>query len=278
MFAVIQEIEIKKPSKGNAKSLEVYESRFTIGGVEYCYYRYRKSNECFERPIRKAYRISVRESFRKDGKVRQKQVSICTIRYYDVIDFGDWIGDYVRGDLKAKADILGITEEELTNIIYEKWQPVADQIKAEYEQTEEYRVTKEHDRIIREWTEKREAFSNKYGVDQGEYSRCYDVFGTLRNPEYLEKIKADYKARKEYEKQSQEYQRSYYDNFYSNYSNNENSSYAGIFSSNYTNEDKETLKRFYRVLSKKFHPDANPDTDTSKQMQLLNRLKNDWGL
>lgn len=26
MFAVIQEIEIKKPSKGNAKSLEVYES------------------------------------------------------------------------------------------------------------------------------------------------------------------------------------------------------------------------------------------------------------
>ncbi len=210
MFAVIQEVKTKKPSKGNAKSLETYESSFTAGGMEYCYYRYRKSDDCFERPIRKAYRISVRESFRKDGKVRQKQVSICTICYYDVIEFGDWIGDYVRGDLKAKADILGITEEELTNIIYEKWQPVADQIKAEYEQTEEYRVTKEHDRIIREWTEKREAFSNKYGVDQGEYSRCYDVFGTLRNPEYLEKIKADYKARKEYEKQSQEYQRSYY--------------------------------------------------------------------
>ncbi len=175
MFAVIQEVKTKKPSKGNAKSLETYESSFTAGGMEYCYYRYRKSDDCFERPIRKAYRISVRESFRKDGKVRQKQVSICTICYDDVIEFGDWIGDYVRGDLKAKADILGITEEELTNIIYEKWQPVADQIKAEYEQTEEYRVTKEHDRIIREWTEKREAFSNKYGVDQGEYSRCYDV-------------------------------------------------------------------------------------------------------
>ena len=86
------------------------------------------------------------------------------------------------------------------------------------------------------------------------------------------------KARKEYEKQSQEYQRSYYDNFYSNYSNNKNSSYAGIFSSNYTEEEKKIFKEFYRTLSKKFHPDANPDMDTSRQMKLLNRLKSDWGV
>lgn len=276
MFAVIQEIKTKKPSKGNSKSLEVYESWFNVNGVEYCYYRYRKSDDCFERPIRKAYRISIRESFRKDGKVRQKQVSICTIRYYGVIDWGDWIGDYVRGNLEAKADILGITEEELTDIIYEKWQPVVDRIRAEYEQTEEYRVTKEHDRIIREWTEKREAFANKYGVDQDEYSRCYDVFGTLRNLEHLEKIKSDCKARKEYEKRSREYQRSYYDDFRNNHNNTGSSSYGGIFSNNYTSEDKETLKQFYRILSKKFHPDANPDMDTSRQMQLLNRLKSEW--
>lgn len=36
------------------------------------------------------------------------------------------------------------------------------------------------------------------------------------------------------------------------------------------------MKQFYRELSKKFHPDANPDTDTSQQMQLLNQLKNEW--
>ena len=54
MFAVIQEVKTKKPSKGNAKSLETYESSFTAGGMEYCYYRYRKSDDCFERPIRKA--------------------------------------------------------------------------------------------------------------------------------------------------------------------------------------------------------------------------------
>lgn len=278
MFAVIQEVETKKPSKGNAKSLEVYESCFTVNGTEYCYYRYRKSDDRFERPIRKAYRISVRESFRKDGKVRQKQVSICTIRYYDVIDCGDWIGDYVRGNLKAKADILGITEEELTNIIYEKWQPVADQIKAEYKQTEECRVTEEHNRIIREWTEKREAFAKEYGVNQDEYDKCYDVFGTLRNPEYLEKIKSDHEARKEYEKRSRKYHRSYQEHFHSNHNNDGSGSYAGMSSSNYTREDKETLKQFYRILSKKFHPDANPDMDTSRQMKLLNHLKSEWGV
>lgn len=276
MFAVIQEVETKKPSKGNAKSLEVYESCFTVNGTEYCYYRYRKSDDRFERPIRKAYRISVRESFRKDGKVRQKQVSICTIRYYDVVDFGDWIGDYVRGNLKAKADILGITEEELTNIIYEKWQPVVDRIKAEYKQTEECRVTEEHNRIIREWTEKREAFAKEYGINQDEYDKCYDVFGTLRNPEYLEKIKSDHKARKEYEKKSREYRRSYQEHFHSNHNSDGSGSYAGISSGNYTREDKEMLKQFYRVLSKKFHPDANPDMDTSRQMKLLNRLKSEW--
>lgn len=278
MFAVIQEIETKKPSTGNAKSLEVYKSRFTVNGTECCYYRYQKSADRFERPIRKAYRISVRESFRKDGKVRQKQVSICTIGYYEVVDFGDWIGDYVRGSLKVKADALGITEKELCDMIYEKWQPVVDRIKAEYEQTEENAVTQEHNRIVAEWTERRRAFAKKYGVDQDEYSKIYDVFGTLHNPQYLEKIKFDYKARKEYEKKSREYRRSYHDNFHSNHNSDGSSSYAGISSSNYTSEDKETLKQFYRVLSKKFHPDANPGTDTSKEMKLLNRLKSDWGV
>lgn len=276
MFAVIQEVETKKTSKGNAKSLEVYESCFTVNGTEYCYYRYRKSDDRFERPIRKAYRISVRESFRKDGKVRQKQISICTIGYYDVVDFGGWIGDYVRGSLKVKADALGITEKELGDMIYEKWQPVVDRIKAEYEQTEEYAASQEHSRIIKAWTEKREAFARKYDVNQDEYDKCCDVFGTLRNPVYLAKIKSDYEARKRYEKKSWEYRRSYQEHFHSNHNSDGSGSYAGISSGNYTREDKEMLKQFYRVLSKKFHPDANPDMDTSRQMKLLNRLKSEW--
>ena len=276
VFVVIQEIKTKKPSKGKAKSLEVYESRFTANGIEYCYYRFQKSEKCFERPIKKAYRISIHKSYREQGKVKKKQVVICTINYYDIVDGFNWFGDYVRGGLEVKAEALGLTEEELCEMVEEKLQPMIDQIEAEYKQTEEYAAIQEHDRIIAEWGEKRRAFAKEYGVDQDEYDRCFDVFGVLRNPEYLKKIKTDCEARKEYERQSQKWKRSYYENYHNNYNNDKNSSYAGIFSGNYTSEDKAILKQFYRTLSKKFHPDANPNIDTSKQMQLLNRLKREW--
>ncbi len=32
------------------------------------------------------------------------------------------------------------------------------------------------------------------------------------------------------------------------------------------------------MLSRKFHPDLNPDRDTTEAMKLVNRLKDDWGL
>ena len=38
------------------------------------------------------------------------------------------------------------------------------------------------------------------------------------------------------------------------------------------------LKQFYKVLSKKYHPDLNPGKDTTAEMQLLNRLKQGWGI
>ncbi len=276
MFCVIQEISVRRASVGGCRMLEVYENHATINGIHYCYYRYRKSKERFERPIKKAYRVSIHKSYREDGKVRKKQTVICTINYYDVVDGFSWFGDHIRGSLEAKADALGLTEGELCKMVETKLQPIIDQIKAEYEQTEEYAASQEHDRIIREWGEKREAFAKKYSVDLDEYDRCYDVFGTLRNPEHLEKIKADCEARKEYEKKSRESWRSYYEDFRRNYSGE--SGYCGNSANTCSAGDKTVFKKFYRVLAKAFHPDSNPDTDTSEEMKVLNRLKNDWGL
>lgn len=250
MFCVIQEIETKKPSKGNSKEIEVYESRFTMNGREYCYYRYCKSDECFERPIKKAYRISVHQSYREDGKVRKKQTVICTMHYYDIVDGFSWFGDHIRGSLEAKADALGLTEKELCDMVETKLQPIIDQITAEYEKTEEYAASQEHDCIIREWTEKREAFAKKYGVNQDEYDQIYDVFGTLRNPQRLEKIKNDYKFRKEYEEKSRSYQEDYFNNYKEKFFGGGSGSYSDFSSINYTDENKEMLKQFYRVLSK----------------------------
>lgn len=275
MFCVIQEVNVRRASRGGSRTLEVYESHVSMNGINYCYYYYQRSDARFERPIKKAYRISIHKSYREGGKVWKKQTVICTINYYDIAD-GYWFGEYVRGDLKAKADALGITEAELCDMVEAKLQPLIDRIKAEYEQTEEYAASQEHDRIIREWTGKREAFAKEYGVNQSEYDRCYDVFGTLRNPEYLERIKADHEFRKEYERRSRENRRSYHEDFYSNYSGK--SGYCGNSVNTYTEDNRVVLKKFYRVLAKAFHPDSNPDTDTSAEMKILNQLKNDWGV
>ena len=43
-------------------------------------------------------------------------------------------------------------------------------------------------------------------------------------------------------------------------------------------DNKAMLKKFYRTLSKAYHPDSNPDKDTSEEMKLLNQLKSDWGV
>ena len=106
----------------------------------------------------------------------------------------------------------------------------------------------------------------------------YDVFGKLRIPEYLKKIKADFKAKKEYERRGREQYRSYYENFRSNYGGYSGGSYCGTAASNYNEADKAMLKKFYRTLSKAFHPDSNQGVDATEEMKMLNRLKSDWGV
>ena len=271
MFAVIQEVSVKVIPKGEAKSIEVCETHWTDDGKDCCRYGYQYGNECFERPIKRAYRISVHQSYREQGKVKKKQTVICTINYYSVVDWGDWIGDYIKGGLKSKADLLGLEEDALSDLVYTKWQPIVDQIWEEFKQTEEYRVRKKNRQIINEHNQRVEDFTDKYGVSRSEYERCYDVFGKLRNPEYLKKIKADYKSKKEYEQES----RRYYEDFFHNYNG---SGYCGNAVSNYSETDKTMLKKFYRTLSKAFHPDSNPDIDTSEEMKMLNRLKGEWGV
>ena len=71
MFCVIQEVATKTVPAGEPKGIEVYESRWTADGKEFCSYEYRNSAERFERPIRKSYRISIHESYRENGKVKK---------------------------------------------------------------------------------------------------------------------------------------------------------------------------------------------------------------
>lgn len=82
---------------------------------------------------------------------------------------------------------------------------------------------------------------------------------------YLKQIQRDHKTRQDARRRQQQFYR-------------EQGSYSAAPSSNYTDDETAMLKQFYKVLSKKYHPDLNPGRDTTAEMQLLNRLKQIWGI
>ena len=268
MYCVIQEVELKKENTyGAYKELKAYYTSCIINNVENGWYSYTYSDDRFIRPIKKAYKISIHKSYREKGKVKKKQWVICTMGYYDIVSTcGSWIGDYCN--LSAKCEAIGITEDELYKIVYEKLDPLVEKIEKEYQQTEEYRTHKKHECILEKYREDKAKFEEIYGSDS--YDKCYDVFGTLRNSEMLENIKRQYEAAKEY-------QRSYYENFKSNYSyNSRNSSYQNNKASTYNEEDKEKYKKIYKTLAKAYHPDIVKDD--GEMMKLVNQLKDEWGI
>lgn len=153
MFCVIQEIEVKKVHAGEPREIEVYETTWTTNDKKESTWGWRYSNEHFDRPVRKAYRISIHESYREAGKVKKKQIVICTIEYYSIVDWGSWIGDYITGSRwKDKVENIGLPENELVALIYKKFQPIIDRVESEFQQTEEYRAREEHRRILRNTT------------------------------------------------------------------------------------------------------------------------------
>ena len=275
MYCVIQEVERKRKNQnGYFKELKSECMQMSINGQDESHYWHHYSGERFERDIKKAYRITIHESYRENGKVKKKQFGICTVDYYDLAT--DWfcLYDWGNSKIETAAKELDCSEEELYTLIEKKLEPIQEQIIAEFQQTEEYKTHEEHEKITTLHAARKVEFNAKYNLSGNEYDKCYDVFGILQNPEYLKKIEKDYKARQKYEQES----RRYYEEYYNNYNQDSSSSYGGSISNNYKEEDKAVLKQFYRELSKKFHPDANPDADTSQQMQLLNQLKQEWGL
>lgn len=269
MYCVIQEIENKKCNElGRFKNLEVGWTTikdYSTGEVTKRY-SYKWTGGRFERPIRKAYRITIHESYREDGKVKKKQWSICTMGYYNLLEL--WPGDFIiQSKLNEKLQEMNITEDELWNMVYKKLDPIIKKVESEFHKTEEYKTHQKHTKIIDQYLKTKNEFENIYGHDIYDY--CYDIFGTLRNEEMLNNIKRQYEAKKEYES-------SYYDNFKSNYSNYDFSGYCGNKISSYNEEEKAYLKTIYKAAAMKLHPDITKDN--GEGMKFLNKLKDKWGI
>lgn len=275
MYCVIQEIELKKLNRdGYHKKLKSEYMKTSVNGRDLSHYIYYYGLERFQRPIKKAYKISIHESYRECGKVKKKQFVLCTVNYYDFASDCFSVYDYCSEKISKVAQELSVDEEGIYNLVETKIEPLIEKIQADFRQTEEYITHEGHERITSLYSINKIQFAEKYQCDKDLYDKIYNVFGDLMDSKKLEEIEGQYKTRKEYEEKSSSYQKEYY----SNHNSDNKSSYYNNIHSNHNEENKETLKQFYRVLSKKFHPDANPDADTSKQMQLLNQLKSDWGV
>lgn len=273
MFCVIQKVVNKKPNQvGAHKELIAEKYTFTINDVTRTKYTYGYSEERCERPIRDAYKIMIHHSYREDGKVKKKQWVICTMGYYSLLD--SWPGDHIISlVLKEKLSEIGIDESQLWEMVYKKLDPIIEKVKTEFSLTEEYQTKQKHERIISDYKQRKKEFDSKYGLDTYEY--CYELFGELQNPTYLEELEDALRQRQQYQESS--YQSNYNSNYgYEDFGNFFNSSYSKVIHSNYTEDEKQRLKRMHRLLSKSYHPDITKDD--GEMMKLVNKLKESWGI
>lgn len=270
MYCVIQQVMKKRPNPyGEHKEIVAYQNQWRLDESKPFTWAWKYSDERFERPRLEAYKISVHHSYREGGKIKKQQYSICTMSYYDIVEYS--LYDCADSRIQATADKLGMDPAELYELIETKLEPLRERLEAEFHQSPEYLARQEHEQIRANYLEASSKFCSKYDVDKDDFARCYDIFLTLRNKEYLEQIKSQHKARKETERRYRET----WQNTYEQYSSG---SYSIPSVSTYGESERALLKKFYRSLSKTYHPDLNPDEGTTEAMKLLNKLKEQWGV
>lgn len=208
MFCVIQEIITKRENPpGFSKRLEVtHYTTYAEDGTEQIKWGYVYSDECFERPVKKSYKVSVHQSYRdKDGKPRKKEFVLFTVKYYDLatgeFDTYNWDAEKIE----KVAIILGVSEEEIYKAVESKIRPLELELQEEFQQTEESQTYRRNLRIVLEYERKKRQFNMEYMLEDNDdrYDYCYDVFGKLRNPAMLKQIQKEYKERRREEKERQ---------------------------------------------------------------------------
>lgn len=271
MFCCIQKVMRKKPAgAGDYKEYEVSSMKITFqdgrSKTIYSYYPTCESGR-FERPHREAYKITVHESRRENGKVVKKQCVIATIGYYSFAD-GFALYDYIDSGIQRAAAVFNVDYETLYNLVESKIKPLADGIVKEFHKTKEYKARRQREKLEKSHRKAKKRFGEMYGVDPDEYDACYDIFGVLREEDYLNEIIRQYERRQAY-RSYQQYSRDY---------GGSSGGYSAAAASNHTEAEKIILRQFYKTLAKAYHPDLNPGKSTTEAMALLNRLKENWGL
>ena len=103
------------------------------------------------------------------------------------------------------------------------------------------------------YAQRKKEFMQNYDCFPDEYDICYDIYGNLTNEDYLSRIKNRTNTEKGPTKERIVYR-----------------------DADYSEEEKKLLKRFYKTLAMKYHPDS--DNGSQEEMKFINKLKNQWGI
>jgi len=184
MFCVIQETALKKPNtQGAWREYEVTDMCITTTH-HYGYYPVYDAGR-FERPHMEAYRILLHFSYRQDGRPRKRQYSLCTVKWYDFAD-GFSLYDWAGNRIERVAETEGVDVDQIYNIVEAKISPLEKEIQGQYRQTEEYKTERARKKLLYEYQKRKSEFAKQYGVEESVYDNIYDVFGTLRDADYLD--------------------------------------------------------------------------------------------
>lgn len=254
---------------GEPKEIVVDRTEWERDGYRGATYSYHMSQERFERTKEQCYHIYVGwENERPEGA--EEEVKLLTMGYYDFIDFSyeSSLGDRM---LELVAKRLMTTKEDILAAVRKPLDELQASIREEFSKTEEFAARKEHERILEAYKKAKHEFTIQYGFSSIDYDRCYNVFGQLMDATYLGKLKKRLEERENMKYESKQYRKS----------QSQKRFYEYLHASkrtDYTPEEQEMLSKFYKILAKKYHPDANPGTDTSEEMTLLNKVKKEWGV
>ena len=274
MYVSVQKIYGKSKVYGYSK--DVVTTTLNIGTT--VRYGWRYSEEQFERE-NYSYKIVVKESYRENGKVKQKQAVLGTYHWFDFLDHyvypDDWFYDKLEEIFPDK------TQEQIDAVCDEidrKVEIIEREESDKWHSSKEYKVHNKHLNLIRKYELEKKTFDMLYGEDV--FEQIYDIHLKVMNQDLYkqlfklreEKKKAD-EAKREYERRSREEQQKQWEKYFKGFGDG---SYSIGSSSNYTDKEKEYLKKFYRALAAKFHPDVLGGDN--EPMLLVNKLKEQWGV
>lgn len=270
MKCTIKETEKEiKYQIGEPKEIVVDKSEWEKDGHRGATYSYHMSKERFERTNLKCYNIYVGwEDKAPEGA--EQEVKLCTMGYYDFVDFNyeDCLGERM---LEMVAKKLMTTVDEVLKAITKPLKDLQSVVRDEFSRTEEFRVKKQHEEVLQKYKKAKHDFMMQYGFSAVDYDRCYNVFGQLMDAEYLSQLNKRLEEREAMRNQSRRYRKTESQKRFHEYLH-------ASRSVEYSEQEQLILSKFYKLLAKKYHPDANPGVDTSEEMTLLNKVKKEWGI